>query len=85
MKPVIASYKTDYLDKSDAWQGVKMPMLIAEDIEAIYPKAVKYDRDGIVQDYSDHLVVAVHQQMLIDLRNEIKNLKAEIARLKATV
>ena len=83
VKPVLASYKQGHLESDDPWQGVQMPMLIAEDIEAVYPKAVKYNNEGLVDDYDNHLIAAVHQQMLIDLHNEIKKLKAEIAKLKA--
>ena len=82
VKPVLASYKADYLDPDHEWQGVKMPMLIAEDIDAMFPDSVRHTMDGLVDDYTDHVIVAVHQKMLIDLHSEIKKLKKEIESLK---
>ena len=82
IKPVLAKYKDNYLPEDHYWQGVEMPMLIAEDIEKVYPKAVEYDSDGQVKNYSDHLVVSVHQQMLIDQKKEIDNLKKKIFELE---
>ena len=85
VKPVLAKYKQTYLSEDHYWQGVEMPMLIAEDIEKVYPGAVMYDTEGNINNYSDHLVVSVHQQMLIDQKAEIESLKAEISKLKKLI
>ena len=85
VKPVLAKYKQTHLSEDHYWQGVEMPMLIAEDIEKVYPGAVMYDNEGNINDYSDHLVVSVHQQMLIDQKAEIESLKAEISKLKKLI
>lgn len=85
VRPVLASYKDAYIGKDHYWHGVKMPMLVAEDIEEVFPNAVKYTDDGQVDNYDDHLIVSVHQQMLIDQKEEIEKLKAEIEELKRLI
>ena len=66
-----------------------MPMLIAEEIEKVFPNAVKYTGDGLVDDYDYHLLASVHQGMIIEQKErndiqdkEIRRLKAEIEELK---
>lgn len=85
VKPVIASYKDGHHLRSEKWAGVKMPMLIAEEVEKAYPNCTLYDRDGLVMDYDHHLIGAVHQQMLIDQRNKIQFLEEEVSSLKAEI
>ena len=82
VNPVFASYKDEYLNGRDYWKDVKMPMMIAEDIEKALPKSVKYDSDDNVKDYSNHVVLSVHQKMLIDQREKITKLEEEVAQLK---
>ena len=87
IKPVLASYKNEYLEKIHRknLKNISMPMLIAEDIEKIYPKTSYYNKNGQIQNYYDHLVVSVHQKMLIDQHQEIKNLKQQIKLLKQQI
>ena len=89
VKPVLASYKEGHLPEDHKWNGVKMPMLIAEEIEKVFPNAVKYTGDGLVDDYDYHLLASVHQGMIIEQKErndiqdkEIRRLKAEIEELK---
>lgn len=83
--PVIASYKPGHLISGDPWEFVEMPMMIAEDIDDVYPGSAIRHKDGIIHDYSDHVVLSAHQQMLIDQNNRIKELEKEVAELKALV
>lgn len=61
IQPVLAKYKDSHIGEDHYWHDVEMPMLIAEDIESVIPKAVIYDDNGEIENYADHVVVSVHQ------------------------
>ena len=80
---VLATYKPGHLMKGDELEGRKMPMLIAEELEEHIPEAVLHDKEGLPNDYKDRVIVAIHQQMLVEQQKEIKRLNKKVSDLEA--
>lgn len=75
---VLATYKPGHLTEDDEFNGRKMPMLIAEELEEHIPQAVMHDKEGRPEDYKDRVIVSIHQQMLVEQHKEITALKTKV-------
>jgi hypothetical protein len=67
------SYKEDYLSNDDR-TGVLIPGLIAEEVDAIYPLCVDYDK-GEVENINDRAILINLLALVQDLYKEIDTLK----------
>lgn len=85
VRPVLAEYKEGHFSEDDPWNGVSMPMMIAEDIEEAFPGCTHVDDEGLPRDYDDHVMLSVHQQMILDQNDRINALESEVAELKEMI
>jgi hypothetical protein len=67
------SYKENYL-KNDDRTGVLIPGLIAEEVDAIYPLCVDYDK-GEVENINDRAILINLLALVQDLYKEVQTLK----------
>ena len=73
-----ARFKPGVLPDGHEWEGLYMPMLIAEEVDAICHEAAAHDEDGRVMDWNYRVMIPVHQQMLVEQYQKIRELEARL-------
>lgn len=63
IEPTWAKYKKGYLVKGDENEGRYIPMFIAENVEAFFPEATRY-QNGLVEDWNERIMIPAMFAML---------------------
>lgn len=82
IEPVWAKYKNGYLADDDVFNGKKMPMFLAEDVEKHMPEAAVYNKDGKIEDWNYRVMIPAMFAMLKQQKSEINSLKQELDEIK---
>lgn len=82
IQPVMASYKSGYLNEDDERYGKTYPMFIAEDIEKYFPIAVDHNEEGGAENWNSRVMVPAMFQMIKSQKESIGKLTERIERLE---
>lgn len=82
-----AKYKKGYLKENqspyyDNWNEQYFPMFVAEQIEKLEKRAVKYNPKGEVQDWHERVIIPIQHLLIQDLNNRVKQLQKKIQQLE---
>lgn len=66
-------YKDGYLESGDRFEGKDIPGMYAEEVEEIIPSAVRYNSEGLVEDWNERMIIPYMIKMIQDLYKEVHN------------
>lgn len=69
------TYNAGYLSDGDRNAGKRMVGFIAEEVEAVYPKACQYNENGQVEMWNSQILLPAMLQLIQEQHKEIENLK----------
>lgn len=81
----MAKYKQGFLPVGHQLENKFMPMLIAEQIDKICPQAVIHNKKGQAENWSEKVLIPIHQQMLVQQHKKIQQLQKEVIMLKKEI
>ena len=75
-------FKEDYIDKDDERAGKDVIGFIAEDVDELYPIAVRHE-DGKAEMWESNYIIPAMMKLIQNQKKEIDELKARMERLEA--
>ena len=70
IEPTWAKYKKGYLVKGDENEGRYIPMFIAENVEAFFPEATRY-QNGLVEDWNERIMIPAMFAMIKSQKKQL--------------